>query len=293
MRVMCGTVSSRAKSALISPAACSSSGRWCSTRCSTGVSATCVFTFSAAITRPDPSRSGAATDRMPRASCSSVSAQPRARTSRSSASRSARSGCQRGTSPDRVGSASTAATSVGSSAASSTLPSEVGRAGNRVPICTTSADDLRHGHPGHVHDVRAVELGDRAGLAGAGGQPLQVRPGHLPDAHRAHVGHAQLEHPRGQRVAGAGAPDVAQLGQGEQDAPGGRAGQPGGRGHVGQGHRRPVRGERRDHLEAARERLDEVGPGALARHGWHGTCSVSVWRTPDRIFSPATGNSAT
>ncbi len=40
--------------------------------------------------------------------------------------------------PERVGSASTASSSRGVSSASSTLPSEVCRAGNRVPICTES-----------------------------------------------------------------------------------------------------------------------------------------------------------
>jgi hypothetical protein len=60
-------------------------------------------TFSAAMTWPSPSRKGAATDRMPAASCSSVSAQPRARTSRSAAARAlyarldgGHNGCVRG-----------------------------------------------------------------------------------------------------------------------------------------------------------------------------------------------------
>ncbi len=64
--VTCGTVSSRAKSALISPAVCSSIGRYSSRSCSTGVSAACVLTLMPAMTLPEPSRSGAATERMPR-----------------------------------------------------------------------------------------------------------------------------------------------------------------------------------------------------------------------------------
>ncbi len=127
-----------AQSALIAPAAWISSGRCWPTSTSSGVSAACELTLSAAITVPSPSRSGTATDLMPGASCSSVSAQPRARTSRSAAPRSAASGCHRGVMPDLDGSASTRSASAGGSAASSTLPSEVCIAGNRVPIVTAS-----------------------------------------------------------------------------------------------------------------------------------------------------------
>jgi len=94
------------------------------------------------MTCPSPSRSGTATDRIPGANCSSVSAQPRARTSRSTAARSAASGCQRGVMPDRLGSASTRSASAWGSAASSTLPSEVGIAGKRVPTVTASVTIL-------------------------------------------------------------------------------------------------------------------------------------------------------
>ena len=71
-----------AQSALTSPAARSSCGRWSSTSRLDLVSAACTVTFMAARTAPAPSRTGTATDRMPGASSSSASAHPRARTVR-------------------------------------------------------------------------------------------------------------------------------------------------------------------------------------------------------------------
>ena len=209
---------------------------------STEVSAACALTLTAAITRPVPSRSGAATERMPRASCSSVSAQPRARTSRSAASRSARSGCQRG---DEAGPASAgrapASSSAAGSAASSTLPSEVGERREPGADLHRQADDLGDGHPRDVDDVRAVELGHRARLVGAGDQRLHVRAGDVPEALRPHVGDAEVEHPRGERVLPAFDADVAELGEREQDPAGGRAGQARGRGDLGEGQRAVAR----------------------------------------------------
>ena len=130
---------------------------------STEVSAACTVTLSAAITRPAPSRSGAATERMPGASCSSVSAQPWARTSRSAASSSARSGCQRArdAGPARLGEHAGRARRRQPGEQHLARARSAG-AGNRVPISTAQRDDLRHGDPGDVDDVGAVELGDRA-----------------------------------------------------------------------------------------------------------------------------------
>ena len=227
---------SRAKSALISPAACSSSGRWWSSSVLDGGLGGVGVDVQRGDHRRSPSRSGAATDRMPRVSCSSVSAQPRARTSRSSASRSARSGCQRGVQP-RAGRLGQHRVDLLGGQRGQQHLAQRGLQG-REPGADLHGQrhDLGHGDPGDVDDVGAVELGDRAGLAGPRGQPLQVRAGHLPQPHRADVGHAQLEHPRGEREAGAVGAHVAQLLQGEQDPPGGRAGQPGRGGHLGQRH---------------------------------------------------------
>ncbi len=91
------------------------------------------------MTCPSPSRSGAATERIPGASSSSVSAQPRARTSRRTSARCCAECWNRAAIPDRLGSASTCPAASGGSAASRTLPSEVGMAGNRVPIVTARA----------------------------------------------------------------------------------------------------------------------------------------------------------
>ena len=56
------------------------------------------------------------------------------------------------------------------------------------------------------------------------------------------------------------------LGQGEQQPPGGRAGQPGRLGDLGQAHPRVPVVEAGQHVQAARQGLDEVRPGAASRH---------------------------
>jgi hypothetical protein len=123
----------------MSPAVRSSFGRCSVTSVSTVVSDAFTVTFRAARTAPSPSRTGAATERIPGASSSSASAQPRARTVRSSCWTSA-SGRSRayGGRPAWLGCARTAVSAVSSSAASSTLPCEVRTAGNLVPMVTRS-----------------------------------------------------------------------------------------------------------------------------------------------------------
>ena len=71
------------------------------------VSAACTLTLSAATTWLASSRTGAAIERIPGASCSSVSAHQRVCTSHSIRLRSSASGFQRGVIPERLGSAST------------------------------------------------------------------------------------------------------------------------------------------------------------------------------------------
>ena len=97
------------------------------------------MTFIAARTSPDPSRTGAATERTPGASSSSARAHPWARTRVSSRCRSFSDRSGAGGSPDRDGSATTPATSDSGRAASSTFPCDVRSAGNRVPMSTRSA----------------------------------------------------------------------------------------------------------------------------------------------------------
>ena len=106
----------------------------------------------------------------------------------------------------------------------------------------------------HDSDVRATE-------------PLHVRAGDVPQPLRPDVGDAELEHPRRERERAAVGPDVAQLRQRQQDPAGRRPGQPRRGGDLGERRRRAAGPERGDHLEPAGQRLDEVGSGALARHG--------------------------
>ena len=220
--VSCGTAASRAKSALISPGRAQQQRQVLLEEPSTDVSAAWALTLTDGDHPPAPSRSGAATERMPRASCSSVSAQPRARTSRSAASRSARRAASAATRPDRVGWASTAVQLGGGQLGQQHLAQR--RRQRREPGADLhrKADDLGDGHPGDVDDVRAVELGHRARLVGAGDQRLHVRAGDVPQALRPHVGHAEVEHPRRERVPAAVDADVAELGEREQDPACGR-----------------------------------------------------------------------
>ncbi len=127
-------------------------------------------------------------------------------------------------------------------------------------------DDLRHRDPGDVDDVAAVELADRGRLAGDRDQVAHVRPGHLPQAERADVRHAELEHPRGQAEHVAVGADVPELGQREQDPPGRRPGQVAGGGDLGQRQPRPVGAERPDHVQPAGQRLDELGALSSTGH---------------------------
>src|SRR5262249_10904352 len=154
--VIWGAAWQAAQSALIAPAVCSSSGRYSPVSTSTGVSAACVFTFSEAITWPSPSRSGAATERIPAASSSSVSAHPRARTSRSVAARSSLPGRMRGVIPDRLGSGRTPSPPPRGGAARSTLPNEGARSRGPGRTATPPAPILRTAAPGTYHTARAL-----------------------------------------------------------------------------------------------------------------------------------------
>ena len=169
---------------------------------STEVSAACTVTFIAATTRPgavpqrrrdrpDPGR------QLPRRSAPS----PCARTSRSSsvelrAVRRVPGGARR----TGYGSARTASSSSAGSAGEQHLAQRgLDGAGNLVPMLDPQRDDLRHGDPRDVDDVGPVELGDRASTRRcAPTSRSMVRPGHVPQPERLHVGHAELEHPRGQ-----------------------------------------------------------------------------------------------
>jgi len=102
-------------------------------------------------------------------------------------------------------------------------------------------------------------------------QGLHVRPGDVPQAAGQHVGHAEVEHPRCQLEAAVDLAHIAELGQGQQDPAGRGPGQLRGGGHRGERHDRLQRLEGPDHIEAARERLDEVGAGVAACH--HGSCA--------------------
>lgn len=144
--------------------------------------------------------------------------------------------------------------------------------------------DLGHGDPGYVDDVRAVELGDRAGLVRALHQPLQVRAGHVPQSRRADVGDAEVQDTRGQHETAGLLAYVAQLGQGEQDPACGRPGQPCRGRHVGQRHHRLPGPEGGDDLQAPGQRLDEIGSGSFARHGgsfWSPSASLTHVRPTD------------
>ena len=254
---------------------------------STLVSAACTVTFMAATTRPSSSRSGAATERIPGASCSSVRAHPWARTSRSTASSSARSGCQRAGTPARLGSARTASSSSGARPASSTLPREVGRRREAGADAHRERDDLRDRDPGDVDDVRAVELRDRARLLGAAHERLHVRARDVPQAEGLHVGHAELQDPRRQGEGPVVGPHVAQRDERAQDAPCRRPREPGPPGHLGQRHAGPVGGEGLEDVETARDGLDEVGVVVTSRHVAPSRCSPLEVSPPGGLDAPS------
>src|SRR5450631_3127913 len=144
----------------------------------------------------------------------------------------------------------------------------LGRLQGREPRADDNPEgnDLRHRHTGDVDDVRAVQLGHRGGLAGLADELGQMRAGDVPQAERSHVGQAQPEHLRGEGEGAVRLPDKSELGQGQQEAPGGGPGQAGGLGDLGQAHPGVTIVEAGQDVQAPRECLDEVGPGAASGH---------------------------
>ena len=102
-----------------------------------------------------------------------------------------------------------------------------------------------------------------AGLARLGAEPLEVRAGERPDVAGRDVGEPELQHARGQPVQAAVGPDVAELGEREEDAPRRGAAEARGLGQVARKGRSPSGAEGADDVEAAGEGLDEVRAGVV------------------------------
>ena len=118
--------------------------------------------------------------------------------------------------------------------------------------------DARDRHAGDVDDVRAVEHGQRGGLAHLGHERLEVGLGHLGQAQAGQIGVAELEHARAEaEVAGVGA-HVAEVDQREQEAARGGAAHARAAGDVGERELARVGVEGPDDLQAPLQRLDEV-----------------------------------
>ena len=90
---------------------------------------------------------------------------------------------------------------------------------------------------------------------------------------------AVIEHPRGEGVPAVGDPHVAELGQGQQQPPGGGPGQPGRHRHLAQRHRRVPGVEAGEHVEAPGQRLHEVGTASSTGHA-HLTLVPAVGARP-------------
>src|SRR5262249_53694128 len=127
-------------------------------------------------------------------------------------------------------------------------------------------NDLGYRYARDVHDVAAVELCHGRRLAGLAYQIVHVRTGKVPQAERADVSHAEVEHAGREPKAAVRGADIAKLLEGEQDATDGGPGETGGRGDLGERHAWAVGVERTNHVEAARERLDEVRALSPASH---------------------------
>src|SRR5579883_81125 len=115
-----------------------------------------------------------------------------------------------------------------------------------------------------------------------------MRARDIPDVGRANVGHAKLKHARGEREPALRAAHIAQLLQRQQHASRGWTRQPAGRCHLAQRHDWPVGFKRPDDIQAARQRLNEVG-SCLASHRlsfWHNSAIAGIvcWYT-QALFS--------
>jgi hypothetical protein len=95
--------------------------------------------------------------------------------------------------------------------------------------------DAARGHPGDVHDVVAVEYAQGRRLPCVLHQLLQMRLGDLGQREARQVGVAEFEDARGEPIGAAVGADVSEVGQRQQEAAGGGAGQSAGAGDFAEG----------------------------------------------------------
>src|SRR5690606_35649090 len=129
------------------------------------------------------------------------------------------------------------------------------------------AHDAGGGDAGHVHDVLAVEHGDGGRFVHLGGEAFEVGGGDLGQREAGQVGVAEFEYAGGEGEQPPVAAHVPEVGEGEQEAAGGGAGEAGGAGDVAEGQPGGAGGEGADHGEAAGQRLHvfDHGSGASGR----------------------------
>ena len=220
----------------------------------------------AARTAPVPSRTGAAIDRMPGASSSSARAQPRARMVHSSSPNARGSRGRKRGSPERLGWASTSASSSGPRAASRTLPCEVYGAGNRVPISTRSVISLGTATRATytMSEPSSWDMDDDSPVWATSrsrcGRPTSHRPSEATNAIPSDRTRGVSENwPSARRTN----PSSSRVSSSRRAV--GRA-RPDDLGDLAQAHPRPLGAEALQHVQPAGQRLDEVGSFATTGH---------------------------